>query len=196
MTAFSRWAAAGFAVAVGFGLWAGMSGAADDKDPAGTIRQIAAALEKKDSATAKKLAAGVADKADLEDVMHVFSLRRAKGLGVGPTPGKIMPDGIEAKLIELSGKKPLTAAQLSTEADALVQLGYIAAAVGEVAHAKPPAKDEGKKKRADWLKWSADMRDSALQFAATAKEKKPDTVKKAATKLYSSCTTCHDVFKE
>jgi hypothetical protein len=181
--------------AMGFGYWVAIGGAGDDKEVSDTVRKIAAALEKKDTAEAKKLAKAVADKEEIEDVMHVLSLRRAKGLGVGPTPGKINPDGIEAKIIDLSGKKAMAPEQLNAEADALVQMAYIAAAVGEIANAKPPAQDDNKKKKSDWLKWSAEMRDSALEFAGVAKGKNPEAVKKGATKLLANCTTCHDVFK-
>jgi hypothetical protein len=181
--------------ALGFWFAATRGGAADSKETSGAVLKIAEAFEKKDMEGAKKQAAALAASADIEDVMHSFSLRRAKGLGVGPKPGAINPDGIEAKIIDLS-KKAKPAAQIQTEADALVQMGYVAAAIGEIANAKPPAKDEGKKKKKDWLTWSADMRDSALAFADAAKTKNPMAVQKAASKLYSSCTTCHAVFKD
>jgi hypothetical protein len=182
------------ALAVGFGFWVTMSGAADD-DPKDTVPKIAAALEKNDKAGAQKQAAALASKAEIEDVMHVFSLRRSKGLGVGPKADAIKPDGIEAKIMDLA-KKPMDAKKLAEEADALVQMGYIAAAVGQVAHAKPPEKDEGKKKKSDWLKWSQAMHEAALEFATTAKAKKPADVHKAALKLNASCTNCHTVFKD
>ena len=51
---------------------------------------------------AKKEAADVAKKADLEDIMHAYKPRlkdKAKGgLGVGPKPGAIQPDSIELKI--------------------------------------------------------------------------------------------------
>ena len=195
MTTQTRWLVVGMlALAVGFGFWVAMSGAADD-DAKTTVPKIAAALEKNDAADAKKQAAALAKSAEIEDVMHVFSLRRSKGLGVGTKPDAIKPDGIEAKIMDLA-KKPLPQEQLNTQADALLQMAYVSAAIGEVAHAKPPEKDEGKKKKSDWLKWSTDMRDSALQFAVAVKDKKPASVQKAATKLYGSCTQCHGVFKD
>jgi hypothetical protein len=181
--------------ALGFWFLANPGSAADDKNSSGPVLRIAEALEKKDMDAAKKQAAALADKSEVEDVMHMFSLRRAKGFGVGSKPGAINPDGIEAKLIDLA-KKPKAAAQITAEGDALVQMGYVAAAIGEFAQAKPPAKDEGKKKKKDWLAWSADMKESALAFAEAAKTKNPAAVQKAASKLYSSCNTCHAVFKD
>jgi hypothetical protein len=183
-------------LAVGFGFWVAMTGAAADDDPKTTIPKIAAAIEKNAAADAQKQAADLAKKAEIEDVMHVFSLRRSKGLGVGTTPDAIKPDGIEAKIMDLA-KKPLDAKKLAEEADALVHMGYIAAAVGEVAHAKPPEKDEGKKKKSDWLKWSKAMNEAAKEFASAVKDKKsPADVQKAALKLNASCTNCHTVFKD
>lgn len=193
--AYGRLTAVGLAVAaLGFATLAGKGGAADD-DAKGAVTKIADMLEKKDTAGAQKAAAAFAPKADIEDVMHLMSLRRSKGLGVGAKPGAITPDGIEAKIMEL-GKRPLPAAKLTAESSDLTRMAYVAAAIGEVAHAKPPAKDEGKKKKADWVKWSGDMRDAALKLADATKAKNPMEVKAAATKLYSSCTTCHEVFRE
>jgi hypothetical protein len=188
-----RFLGVSLALAVSAVWFLGGAGAADNKEYYEAIMKIAAAFEKNDTAGAKTQAAALAKKVeDIEDVMHGFSLRRAKGIGV---INGVMPDGIEAKIMELS-KKPKPAATLSKEADAIVQLSYIAAAIGEVAHAKPPEKDDGKKKVKDWLTWSQDMRESALKLAAAGKEKNPMTVKTAAAKLYSSCTTCHEVFKD
>jgi hypothetical protein len=196
MKAHARSVAAILAVALGTWLAGRACSAPDDKDLACTVQRIAASYAKNDAADAQKQAAALAGKVDeIEDVMHLMTYRRSKGIGVGSKPGAIHPDGIEAKIIDLS-KKALPQKQLDAEADALVTLGYIAASVGEVAHAKPPDKDEGKKKKSDWMKWSGEMRDAALQFAAAVKEKKPMDVQKAATKLYGSCTTCHTVFKD
>jgi hypothetical protein len=193
----ARLAGVGLVVlALGFWFLATRGGAADDKGGASAaVLKIAQALEKKDMEGAKTQAKALAGKSEVEDVMHMFSLRRAKGHGVGPKPGAINPDGIEAKLIDLA-KKAKPAAQITTEADALVEMGYIAAAIGEFAKAKPPEKDEGKKKKKDWLMWSGEMQEAALAFADAAKTKNPENIKKAATKLYASCNTCHAVFKD
>ena len=186
-------------MAIGYLVGSGPTNAADDKGMADTIKKIAAALEKKDSAEAKKLADTLKG-SELEDVMHLMALRTKKGLGVGPKPGAITPDGMEKKLIELA-KKPLDAKQLSDESAALAELGYNTAAIAQVALAKTPDKDEGKKKKKDWIALSDDMIQGGLQLAAAAKEKNAAGVQKAAIKLdrskmESNCNKCHDIFRE
>jgi hypothetical protein len=185
------------AAILGVGFVAGVGGATTGKNLAAGVQQIAADYAKGDTAAATKQAKTLAGKVDeIEDLMHLFSYRKSKGLGVGPKPGAVTPDGIEAKIMDLAKKQTITQKQLDTEADALLQMAYVAAAIGEVAHAKPPEKDEGKKKKSDWLKWSADMRDSALKMASAVKEKKPAGVLTAVKKLNSSCNACHAVFKD
>lgn len=167
-----------------------------EKEMRAGVLKLADALQKNDKG-AKKMAEGLAQKIDdLEELMHVFSLRTAKGggLGVGSKPGAIAPDGIEQQIITL-GKKPLDKAKLDAEADDLARMAYIAAAVGEITTAKPPAKDEGKKKKKDWIKFSEESKAAALELAAAAKSKDPAGVHSAAKKLDSKCDACHDIFK-
>lgn len=186
-------------LAIGF-MTAGSGSAADDKaDLRETLQKIADAIEKKDTDQAKKLAEQVAKNHDLEDVMHLMSKRdpggKAKVFGVGQKPGAIQPDGIEAKIISMA-KKPLPQGQLDKESAALVEMAYRVSAIAEVAHAKPPEKEDAKKKKKDWLEWSADMKKNALAVADAAKAKKPAETKNAVSKLNSSCTTCHGVFRD
>jgi cytochrome c556 len=167
-----------------------------EKEMRAGVLKLADALEKKDK-NAKKMAEDLAKKIDdLEELMHVFSLRTAKGggVGVGSKAGAISPDGIEQQIITL-GKKPLDKAKLDAEADDLVRMAYVAAAVGEITIAKPPLKDEGKKKKKDWIKFSEDSKTAALELAAAAKGKDPAAVHAAAKKLDSKCDACHDIFK-
>ena len=169
--------------------------AADGKDLKAAIQKVAAAYDKNDEAGAKKLAAEVAkDTKDFEDVMHLLALRTKKGLGVGPKPGAITPDGIEKMVEELSGKE-IAKGKLEADSAGLAQMGNEIAAIAEVSLAKKPAKDEGKKKVADWVKWSNDMRGAGLALAAAAKKKDPAALKKAADKANTSCSKCHDVFR-
>ncbi len=186
-----RWAAIGAAVLLG-----SLGGrAADDKDLKGAIQKIAAAFDKKDMSEAKKLAADAAkNTGDFEDVMHLFALRTKKGLGVGAKPGAVTPDGIEKK-VEVLADKGIPADKLPAEADALAKMGNDIAALGEITIAKKPAKDEGKKKMADWVKWATDMRDAGLALADAAKKKDAVALKKAADRANTSCTKCHDVFR-
>jgi hypothetical protein len=186
-------------LAIGF-LAVGSGGAADDKaDLRIIVQKIADAIEKKDSDQAKKLAEEVAKNNDLDDVMNLMSKRdaagKAKRFGVGKKPGVISPDGIEAK-IQNMGKKPLPQTQIDKEAADLVVMAYRVAAIAEVAHAKPPEKDEPKKKKKDWLEWSSDLEKSALALAEVAKAKKPMEIKNAVAALNTNCNTCHAVFKD
>ena len=69
-------------------------------------------------------------------------------------------------------------------------MAYTAAAIGQVANAKPPEKDDGKKKKKDWVAWSQEMHEAALELADAAKKKDAAGVKTAAGKLDNKCNTC------
>lgn len=186
---------AGLLVAVAF-LAGDRSSAADDaKDLIEGVQKVSAALEKNDLPGAKKLAEDLSKKIELEDLMHLYVLRTKKGLGVGAKPGAVTPDGLEKKLMALA-KDPLPPKQLGDEAEALTRMGYDMAALAAIATAKSPVKDEGKKKKKDWISWSDELRDAALAMAAAAKSKKAPDLHKAATKADGACSKCHDVFRE
>jgi hypothetical protein len=179
---------------------AGSGGAADDKaDLRSAVQKIADAIEKKDMAQAKKLAEQLAKDTDVEDVMHLMSKRdpagKAKVFGVGKKPATIQPDGIEAK-IQNMGKRALPQNQINKESADLTEMAYRVAAIAEVAHAKLPEKEDAKKKKKDWLEWSADMKKAALELADAAKAKKPSDIKTTVAKLNTVCNTCHGVFKD
>jgi len=179
--------ALGICVMVGF-----ETANAQDAD---SIDKIAAAFEKSDAAGAKKMAGDVAKKIMLDDLMHCFKPRDKKGLGVGAKAGAVKPDGIEKKLLEMA-KKTLKEDQLTTESEALVHMGYHTAALAEIMVAKTPDKDDGKKKKKDWVAWSDELRNASLQFAVAAKDKKGPALKTAAAKMDGACSKCHDVFRE
>jgi hypothetical protein len=191
---------AALSLAIGF-LVVGSGGAADDKgDLRIIVQKIADAIEKKDVDGAKKLAEQVAkDNDELEPVMRLMSKRvpagKAKVFGVGKKPGAISPDGIEAKVINL-GKTAKKQNEIDKESMDLAEMAYRVAAIAEVAHAKPPAKDEPKKKKKDWMEGSADMKKAALELAEAAKAKNPAEIKKAAAKLNSTCNACHAIFRD
>jgi Cytochrome C' len=160
-----------------------------------SVLKIAAAIEKGDKAGAAAEAKALAKSVeDIEDVMAVFKLREKHGIGVGPKANAIVPDGIELKLLAIGRDAP-GQATVNKEAEALEKMAYVIAAVAEVAIAKPPAKDEGKKKRKDFIKWAKDMREAAPGLAAAAKSKSPAEIQKAAAKINSTCSTCHSIFK-
>src|SRR5262245_25240999 len=52
-----------------------------------------------DLADGKGKADAIANKAELGDVMQAFKPRSKGGIGIGPTPDGIKPDGIELKFI-------------------------------------------------------------------------------------------------
>jgi len=163
-----------------------------------SVLKIAAAIEKGDkagaTAAAKALANSLKDFDEIEDVMAVFKLREKHGIGVGTKPNAIVPDGIELKLLAIGRDAP-GQATANKEAEALEKMAYVIAAVAEVAIAKPPAKDDGKKKKKDFIKWAKDMREAAPGLAVAAKSKSPAEIQKAAAKINSACTNCHSVFK-
>src|SRR5262249_29943710 len=134
-----------------------------------------------------------------EDVMNLMALRKAGSkkfaFGVGDVPGKITPDGIEAKIMGLGRKAP-PAKTLENESPALVKMAYRVAAISKVAQTKVPEKDEGMKKRKDWIEWSQSMETTAKELAEAAKGKDPSKVKTAAAKLNSNCNNCHGTFRD
>jgi hypothetical protein len=168
--------------------------AGDEKDLAPGVRKIAELLEKGDKAGAAKEAKDLA-KADLDDIMHMFKPRKKKGIGVGKTPGAVIPDGIEQQLLKLGRDEP-SQGSLNKEAAALEDMGYVTAAIMEISHAKPPEKNEGKRTIKDWLMFSQEARDAALAFAADAKSKSSAAVHKGAEKVNNACNACHMVFRD
>src|SRR5437588_9114419 len=97
-------------------LASGFSMLALADEPTPEAKAAAAAIQKLADGAGKtkweditKASADVAKKNELEHVMDLMKMRRAEakvpGLGVGKNPGKITPDGIEAKIISLT-KKP------------------------------------------------------------------------------------------
>ncbi len=190
------WTIGVVALVLGIGVLSSRTSiAADGKALADGVKKIAGAFEKKDAAGAKKQAETLAKDAAMDDVMHLFALRTKKGLGVGSKAGAISPDGIERKLMDLA-KKPLDAKQMGDEADAIKEMGYDMAALAAVCVAKPPDKDDGKKKKKDWVAWSAELQQQSLDLATAAKDKKAADVQKAAKAADATCTKCHDVFRE
>ena len=190
-----RWLVVGLVVGIVAVAGSGPSTAADaDKELQDAILKISGALEKKDEADAKKLAAALAKKTDSEAVMHLFSPRAKGGLGVGPKPNAVTPDGIEKKLQDMV-KKPLAQAQLDGEAAALQQMGVDMAAISEVTIALVPEKGDAAKKKKEWIAMASELRDAGLQLAAAAKDKKADPLHQAVRKAHATCEKCHEAFR-
>jgi hypothetical protein len=178
---------------------AGPSGAGDDKTIKTELTKIAKALEKGNKDEAARLAQALVKKLDpdegLHDVMHNFKPRSKKGWGVGSKAGVATPDGMELKLLALGRDAP-SGPTLKREREALEEMSYVIAAIGEVAYHYPPKKDAGKKTKKEWLNLSREMRDSSLNLAAAVKSQGGGEVKTAAAKLNNSCNNCHTIFKE
>jgi hypothetical protein len=194
MTTQARWFILG-SVALVCGLWlsaaADFGRAADDKATA-TVLKVAGLFAKKDAAEARKEAKAAANDLELEDVMNVLKLRSKKGMGIGPKPNAVRPDGIEALLI--NWEKRVQPQLLTQHTAALERMAYVTAAVGAIAANKPPAGKKGK--LSDWKKWSEDMQKYSLELADAIKAKNAADVKKIAKNLNGNCTECHGVFRD
>ncbi len=192
------------------GAWflagAGSGNAADNKDLKGAIGKVADAMEKKDFHNAKKQAETIAKENELEDVMNLFKFRARtiegqtridkRAMGIGPKPGAINPDGIEAQVITLAMNEPAQK-ELDDHSGDFARAAYVAAAVAEVASRKCPVeKKEKKKDPKDWQNWTENLRQASLELAEAAKAKKLAEVKKAAGKMNAICTSCHKVFRD
>ena len=182
-------------LAVGIGAVTAGNGSAGMADLKDGVQAIADALAKGDADGAKKLAADVAKNASVEDAMHLFALRTKKGFGVGDKAGKSSPDGIEAKITNYNRKAP-TKADLVKDADALTKMAYRTAAVAEVVLKKAPDKDMGDKKVKDWKTWAENMNTGGIELADAIKAQDPAKVRTAAAKIFSSCSSCHGVFRD
>jgi hypothetical protein len=168
---------------------------AEDAESNDAVNAIADLLEKNEADAAKKAAAELAKKApDVETVMHGFKTRKLKGIGVGNEPGVVTPDGIELKINALA-RDGITAAAIKKEGKALTRAGYVIQAIGLYATANAPEKNDGKKKRSDWLDWTEKMVKGSQEFVAAAKGGNAADLKKAASNIKNTCDACHAVFK-
>ncbi len=163
--------------------------------PQAEIRKIAEALEKGDMKTAQSMGKALAEKAEMEDIMHMFSLRSSKGEGVGPTANAIKPDGIEAKLLSIL-KRPMSAEQLKSEGPAIERMAYIAAAIGETVVHKAPKDKKGEMDPAKWKLWCEEMSKTGVALGKEIKGGNAKKVMEAAIKLDSTCKNCHGVFRD
>ena len=167
--------------------------AALDDEANAAVNAIADKLEKGDAEGAKKAAAELA-KTDLDSIMHGFKLKKQKGIGLVKLKDTTIPDGVELAINGIVDGK-VSANAMKKESVALTRAGYVAQAIGLVAIAKTPDKDDGKKKVSDWKEWSNSMVSAAQEFSKAATAADPGALKKAAIKLKSSCDNCHPIFK-
>jgi mevalonate kinase len=195
----THWTNLGVAVALlgGFGL---LSVYAQDKEVTESITKLAGDSTKKSWADLTKDGAAVAKKHELVDIMNLFKLRKTgaktSGWGVGEKPGGISPDGIEAKIINMT-KNPMPDATLAKQQADLIQMaervkGIAAATI----HQCPVPAKQGAKDPAKWKEWMEEMNKASDELIKALKDKKPEEVKKAANKLNGTCTECHGVFRD
>jgi hypothetical protein len=128
---------------------------------------------------------------DLDTIMHSYKPRDKGGIGVGP---KGKSDGIEIKLNNL-GKKPLAKMQLDKEADELIKVAHINAAIADITKLYVP-KPKGGKGPKEWNEYAEAMKKSSLEFAKAVKSGDPKAVQKAANNVNASCTNCHSDFRD
>lgn len=135
---------------------------------------------------------------DMLDIMNAFKLRKGKiaGIGVGDTPEAIQPDGIEAKIINIS-KKPMNPTTLEKEQKDLIRMAEISAAIASITvHQCPVEKKTKDRDPKDWNKWMKDMYDESNELIKALKEKNALGVKSAAFRLNGTCVECHAVFRD
>lgn len=183
------WMTAVGLAALGLIYVAGTGSAGGEGSARAVVEKIAAAVKQGDMATAKKLAAAYAKKADgVEDVMEVFKPKNKGGIGFG----KGATDGIEKALRAAArdGAKAKDAANYEEAA-------YVITAVGLITDAYAPnVKESAKKKRKNWEKASHDMNEAAEGMVKAAKSKAAADLKTAATRVNNACTACHADFRE
>jgi cytochrome c556 len=181
------------ALALGLWLLAGGGSAADEKDDTkGSVQKIADALERGDTAEAKKIADDLAKNVEeLRDVMNLMRPPKGKRPGFKVGEGK---DGIETTVQSLAKKADPNRVQ--KDADELVKMAYRIQAIAEVAKAKPTEKVEGQKMKMAWEGLVKDMGQGAQDLADAAKNKDAPALKKAAAKLDNTCNSCHETFRD
>src|SRR5206468_3530460 len=97
----------------------------------------------------------------LEDLMGLFGRKSADGIGFGSDE----KNGIDREIkLVVEGKSKVVAKNAPLYED----MAYSTAAIGMIAEIKAPAKDQGDKKRADWIQWSQHMQEKALVVAKAA----------------------------
>jgi cytochrome c556 len=129
---------------------------------------------------------------ELNHIMYIFKPREKGGLGIGPKgPG----DGIELKINSL-GKRALSPMELKAQRAELIQMGYIASAMSEVATAYAPVKPKAGKGAKEWKQYAGEMKKSSQELIDAVKKGNAPAVKAAATNLGNSCVGCHADFRD
>jgi hypothetical protein len=136
---------------------------------------------------------------DLGDIMTFFK-QKAKG-GEGLHPSLFLNqklknlNGVEELIRELARVKKLDPKTLAKAKDELIPVAYRTAVIGSITYQYAPNAKQGMKDPEDWRRWSLDMRDRALDLAAAVSKDDIKEVKEAATRLNTTCTQCHGIFR-
>lgn len=162
-----------------------------DKGLQKSIQGVADAIGKGDSKGAEEMAKKIAKKEEeVYGVMLLLKPRARKGFGVGKE-GEVFPDGIELKIRALS--RDITSKQkLEKESAALVEMAHRTAAVALISGYLAPSAAAKKK---DWMEFNKEMTESTGELVIAIKSGSPAEVKKAATRLNTSCNNCHSKFR-
>ena len=163
----------------------------------GSLEPLDALAKKAQDATFAEECKKAADSLELDPVMHSFKPRAKGGFGIGMKAGLVPAnqDGIEAYLPTLS-KKGLSAADAGKLADPIIAMCNRVLAIAEVSdHLWPESKESSKSKK-KWLDLNEIMKVGAKDLSEAVSSKNYAGVKKAASKLNSSCTDCHSVFRD
>jgi hypothetical protein len=135
---------------------------------------------------------------DLKEIMDPLKVQSKGGDGIAPELQvnirlKGALNGIEEKIRNLAVKK-LNEPVLDKANKELALLGYRMAVLAEITHEFPPPK-KGKGSPKEWQTLSIEMRDAGIEMAQAAHTKNAEALFKAATRLNSSCTQCHNSFR-
>lgn len=199
---YARVLGGGVVLGLGVLLLAAPGSAADDnkgsKAAAEAVLKLCEAYQKNSAEDVKKNVEAL-KKHDLIDIMTTLKRKDADPPGIGMRNAANANEGIEAKLITLSGPRALlTTEMLAKQGDDIAWAAYLMAGIAEVCKDKCTVdKKQGEKDPKDWKQWMEDMHKEALNLAKVAKEKKdPKAVQLAALNLRKSCTACHSAFRD
>ena len=174
------------------------SRADEEKGLRSAIDKMAASATQNPTAMQKEAEVFIKTHDSLEEVMNLFKKRTKEGKGgwgIGATATGQSDDGIEVRVQNLSRRAP-SADVLAKDADALVQMSYRIAVIGEIAMVKAPTKKEADKDPKDWKEFATDMVKESLALAKACAAKDPKSVKQAASKLNECCSNCHGKFRD
>ncbi len=181
------------------GLWSMTTLSADDDDEKKANAEAQKAVLKlvqtmKANGDTKGQIAAIAKKfEELRPIMWVYKPRKKGGIGMGPNGA----EDIELTIGKMgSPKYRLDTQKLAKMKDDLIMSGELSKAIAEIAEQNNYVQQHGKKDPAKWKGYIKDMKKGAEDLIAAAKSGNAAKVKKAATDLSNSCTSCHSDFRD